>query len=181
MKSTSLAQIAIRTLALFLFYKAVEFGISAYVQGYLWLETKSVPVDAESHRLLGIARLMILVSSLIPAGLAGLLWMTAPQLARWTVPADEETPPAKLPQSLSSTLLQVTAIVFIGTAVATLPKLLYDFQNDSRRDPAVTIRTSKAFPDALLFMGKIIVGGVLLIVVKRGGLIATERRDSPAS
>jgi len=110
---------------------------------------------------------MTAIGALVPVLLAAALWFLAPVLSRWVVGSNEESSQGNESLPHRSTLLQVAAIVIIAMAATTLPKMIYDIQNEYRRDPSITLMTSKIFPDAIQFFAKVIVGGIMILVVKK--------------
>jgi hypothetical protein len=173
MTPNQVAKIAIRTLSIFLVYRALEFGITQVIQGQyaLGIMNQSVgtgdSVDPKISEAIRALRMMTAVGAIIPILLAGALWFVAPTLSRWVAGSDADSFHENGSLPLRATLLQVAAIVIIAMAATTLPKLVYEYQVDLRRDPSITLMTSKVFPDAIQFFTKVFVGGVMLLVVKK--------------
>jgi hypothetical protein len=163
MRPNEFAQIAIRTLALFLGYKSIEFGISMFIQvSYSMQLIESA--EGRASQTIQLVRMMLLMSILVPLGLAVAMWLCAPWLSSKMVSGGEEQPVDKFPLPLRDTLVQVAGIV--------------------RRDPTVGLMATKAFPDVLLLLGNAFVGaGMLLVVRKRGlgALIDPGRGSLPAT
>jgi len=173
MRPNEFAQIAIRTLSLFLGYKSIEFGISMFIQAYYSLQLIE-SAEGQASQAIHLVRMMLLMSTLVPLGLAVAMWFSAPWLSHKVVSGGEEQPTDKFPVPLRDTLVQVAGIVLIGVAVARIPQIAYDFQNARRRDPTVGLMATKSFPDVLLLLGNAFVGAGMLLVVKKrvlGGVI----------
>jgi hypothetical protein len=185
MKSYHIAQIALRTLAIFLVYRGLEFGISQLGLGYLTALTLPNPPDEATARFIGSFRIMTVVGALIPLGLAAGLWFSAPWLARQVAPRDVESAPAPKEPALRGTLILVAAVMMLGTAASALPKLVFDLQAEHRKLPPETLTESVVFPDILQFFGKVVVGGALLLWANKGssraaGEVGVSRGDRAA-
>lgn len=184
MRPNEFAQIAIRTLALFLVYKSIEFGISMLLQAHYSLQLIESSGDQTSQAA-QIIRVMLVMSTLVPLGLAAALWFFAPWLSWKVIPGDKEQPVEKLSLPLRDTLVQVAGIVLIGVAVAGIPQIAYDYHNARRRDPEVGLMDTKSFPEVLLLLGNAFVGAGMLLGVKkralgrvidpRGGAVSTKK------
>ncbi len=122
--------------------------------------------DKEMTDIFRSVQVVILLSALIPILLAGMLWWLAPRFAQLIVPIDDlDGKPAQLSVS-SYALLQVAGFVFIALALSALPQIIFSFSTERTQDPTLSVMTSRVFPDALQFLGKILVGGIILIMVK---------------
>lgn len=167
MRPNQLAQIALRVLAIFLVYRGLEFGISQYLQGHFSLQVLNRPFDEEMRKAVGIFRSMTMVGALVPVGLAFGLWFVAPLLARFMAPATEVPSSPTSGASLRDSLIMAGAIIMIGIGASALPKILFDYRMEIRRDKTMTIPESKVFPDMLQVLGKVLVGGTMLLIVNR--------------
>lgn len=166
MKPHNLAQIFLRIVAIFLVWRALEFGISQYVGFQYQMKIYTPSTDEKMTDIFRSVQVVILLSAVIPIILAGLLWWLAPKLAQFIVPGDSlNSEPDQLSVS-SYTLMQVAGFVFIAIALSALPQIIYSFSTERIHDPTLTVMTSRVFPDALQFIGKILVGGIILIFVK---------------
>ena len=149
-----------------LVWRALEFGISQYVGFQYQMKIYTPSADEEMTEIFRSVQVVILLSAVIPLFLAGLLWWLAPRLAQFVVAERSlDIEPAQLSVS-SLTLMQVAGFVFIALALTNLPQIIYSFWAESIQDPTLTIMTSRVFPDALQFFGKIVVGCIILIIVK---------------
>lgn len=169
MCSLSLAQISVRTLAILLGFKSIEFGISTILQVQLSMGVLQGNIDGKMEQMIGTYRVLAFVGAMVPLALAAGLWFSAPWLARLMVPGDDTALPPGNPLSLPETLVQVAAVVIIGLAVSSAPSLVFDFQSQLRQDPSVTLMTARAFPDLIQFLAKAFVGATLLVVVRKRG------------
>jgi hypothetical protein len=152
MKPQHLAQILLRIVAIFLIWRALEFGISQYVGFQYQMKIYTPSTDEETTDIFRSVQVMIFLSATIPVVLGGLLWWLAPKLSRFIVQGDA---------------LNSAGFVFIAIALSALPQIIYSFSIERIRDPKLTVLTSRVFPDALQFIGKILVGGIILIIVKK--------------
>ena len=182
MKPQHLAQILLRVVAIFLVWRALEFGISQYVGFQYQMKIYTPSTDKEVTDIFRSVQLVILLSALIPILLAGLLWWLAPRFAPLVVPDDDalNSKPAQLSVS-SYALLQVAGFVFIALALSGLPQIIFSFSTERTQDPTLTVMTSRVFPDALQFLGKILVGGIILIIVKEKTKQRNPRAEQAAS
>lgn len=174
MRPHQFATIAIRVLALFLVYRGLEFGISQMIQGQLAIgmmehtgTSGQDQTDTRIGEMIASLRIMTGIGAVVPIFLAGVLWFMAPVLARRVAGPEEGLRPVTDELPLQASLIQVAAIIMFAMAASTLPKMIYDFQWQHRRDPSITLMTSKVFPDVIQFLSKIFVGWIMLIVVKR--------------
>ena len=166
MKPHHLAQILLRIVAIFLVWRALEFGISQYVGFQYQMKIYTPSTDKEMTDIFRSVQIMIFLSTVIPITLAGLFWWLAPRLAQFIVPGNAFNSEPRQISVSSYTLLQVAGFVFIAMALSALPQIIYSFSTERIKDPTLTILTSRVFPDALQFIGKILVGGIILIIVK---------------
>jgi hypothetical protein len=162
MKPRQLALIALRTLAIFLVFRGLEFGISQYLQLHYSLHILSRPVDEEMRMAFGIIRTMTVVAAFVPIGLAFGLWFSAPLLARFIAPAEEDSSSSTSGASLRDSLMMAGAIIIIGVGASSLPKILFEYRVEHRKDRTITLSESKVFPDMLQVLGKVLVGGTML-------------------
>lgn len=167
MKPNQLALIALRTLAIFLVYRGLEFGISQYLQGHFSLQILNRPFDEEMRKVVGIFRSMSLVGALIPICLAFGLWFSAPMLARFIAPGVDDPSSPTSGASLRDSLIMAGAVIMIGIGASSLPKIIFDYRIEHLKDKTVTISESKVFPDMLQVLGKVLVGGTMLLIVNK--------------
>lgn len=174
MRPHHFAKIAIRVLALFLVYRALEFGITQMIQGQFAIGmmgrsalTGEYSIDPKITEAIKTLRIMTGIGAIVPLFLAGVLWFAAPILSLWIAGSEEDSRHENDGLPLRATLIQTAAIIMIAVAASTLPKLIYDFQADHLRDPSITLMTSKVFPDSIQFLAKTFVGGIMLLVVKK--------------
>ena len=166
MKPHHLAQVLLRIVAIFLVWRAVEFGISQYVGFQYQMKIYTPSTDERMVEIFRSVQVMILFSALVPIVL-GILWWLSPKLALLIVPGDTSVVESSRLIVPAHGLLQVAAFVFIALAVSNLPQIIFSFSAERTKDPTITVMTSRVFPDALQFIGKIIVGGIILIIVKQ--------------
>jgi hypothetical protein len=166
MKPQHLAQILLRIVAIFLIWRALEFGISQYVGFQYQMKIYTPSTDEETTDIFRSVQVMIFLSATIPVVLGGLLWWLAQKLSRFIVQGDALNSESRWFTVSSYTLLHVAGFVFIAIALSALPQIIYSFSTERIRDPKLTVLTSRVFPDALQFIGKILVGGIILIIVK---------------
>ena len=175
MPPNQLAHIAVRMLALFLFWKAVESGLSQYMSTHyqLGVLTPAAGELADNPEVKSAIRAMwtmVLIGTAVPLVLALALWFDAPRLARMIVGPGQQQPitvPVAPGMPLHLTLLLVAGLVFIAVAMADVPKTIMEIWREMRRDPYMTWENSRVSPEVLLILGKVVVGGCLLVAVRK--------------
>ena len=177
MRPNQLALIALRTLAIFLVFRGLEFGISQYLQGHFSLQILNRPLDEEMRKAVGVFRSMSLVGALVPIVLAFGLWFSAPLLARFIAPTVEDPSSPTSGASLRDSLIMAGAVIIIGIGASSLPKIIFDYRMEHRKNKTVTLSESKVFPDMLQVFGKVLVGGTMLLIVNKR---SAPRQNMPA-
>ncbi len=176
-----LAQIALRILSIFLIYRSLEFGISqilyAFYSTQMLGQTPNLGMDDETRRMMQIYFLSSITAILVPMGLAVGLWFLAPWLSRLVANTDEEASPPINPRFWRDTIILGGAILILGVAGASLPKMAFDYRME-KRDPTMSPMESKVYPDVLQFLGKVLVGGALLLSVKNRFWSAPDRASA---
>ena len=177
MRPNQLALIALRTLAIFLVYRGLEFGISQYLHGHFSLQILNRPFDEETRKAVGIFRGMSLFGALVPICLAFGLWFAAPLLSRFIAPSLDDPSPPTSGTSLRDSLIMAGAVIIIGIGASALPKIIFDYRMEHLKDNTVTVSESKVFPDMLQVLGKVLVGGTMLLIVNKR---SAPRQNKPA-
>jgi hypothetical protein len=169
MRAPQLAQVLLRVVAIFIVWRTLEFGISQFIGFQYQMKVLTPSSDPSIAKAFASIQWIILISTAIPLVAAALLWQLAPGLSKKIIHEDVPVSAAAASTPLPvpvSTLLQVAGCVFIALAFANLPQIIYSFSVERLRAPEITVITSQVFPEALHFIGKIIVGGILILISK---------------
>ena len=78
---------------------------------------------------------------------------------------------------MRDSLIMAGAVIIIGIGASSLPKIIFDYRMEHRKNKTVTLSESKVFPDMLQVFGKVLVGGTMLLIVNKR---SAPRQNMPA-